>query len=222
MADGHIAVTEGAGKNLQTFENTVGGVDVHSEAVSLTDTSGAPITTLPISAASLPLPALASTSTKQSDGTQKTQVVDGGGNVIAATANALNVSVQNTSVTVTGTIATNESPDGTSTYAPTNATSTAYEASHVIKGSAGVLFAVTGFNSSASDQFIQIHDASVLPANGVAPVITFLLRASRNFSISFGGKFGRFFATGIVICNSSTGPTKTIGASDCWFDAQFK
>lgn len=37
--------------------------------------------TQPISAASLPLPALAATSTKQSDGTQKTQVVDGSGNV---------------------------------------------------------------------------------------------------------------------------------------------
>jgi len=35
----------------------------------------------PISAASLPLPALAATSTKQSDGSQKTQIVDGSGNV---------------------------------------------------------------------------------------------------------------------------------------------
>lgn len=40
--------------------------------------SGTPV---PISAASLPLPALAATSTKQSDGTQKSQVVDGSGNV---------------------------------------------------------------------------------------------------------------------------------------------
>lgn len=47
----------------------------------------------PISAVSLPLPALASTSTKQSDGSQKSQIVDGSGNVIAATANALNVNV---------------------------------------------------------------------------------------------------------------------------------
>lgn len=37
--------------------------------------------TQPVSATSLPLPALAATSTKQSDGTQKTQVVDGSGNV---------------------------------------------------------------------------------------------------------------------------------------------
>ena len=49
---------------------------------------------LPISAASLPLPALAATSTKQSDGSQKTQVVDGAGNVIGSTGNALDVNIK--------------------------------------------------------------------------------------------------------------------------------
>jgi hypothetical protein len=39
---------------------------------------------VPISAASLPLPTLAATSTKQSDGTQKTQIVDGAGAVISS------------------------------------------------------------------------------------------------------------------------------------------
>lgn len=50
--------------------------------------------TSPVSAASLPLPALASTSTKQSDGSQKTQIVDGSGNVIGATSNALDVNIK--------------------------------------------------------------------------------------------------------------------------------
>jgi len=50
--------------------------------------------TQPISAASLPLPASAATSTKQSDGTQKTQVVDSVGNVIGATSNALDVHIK--------------------------------------------------------------------------------------------------------------------------------
>lgn len=56
--------------------------------------------TQPISAASLPLPTSAATSTKQSDGSQKTQIVDGSGNVIGSTSNALNVNVSSGTVTV--------------------------------------------------------------------------------------------------------------------------
>lgn len=55
----------------------------------------------------LPLPALASTSTKQSDGSQKTQVVDGSGNVIGATANAMDVNIKSNASS--GTISTNNS-----------------------------------------------------------------------------------------------------------------
>lgn len=49
--------------------------------------------TQPVSAAALPLPALAATSTLQTSGAQKTQIVDGGGAVIGATGNALNVQI---------------------------------------------------------------------------------------------------------------------------------
>lgn len=48
----------------------------------------------PISASSLPLPTSAATSTKQSDGSQKTQVVDGSGNVIGSTSNALDINIK--------------------------------------------------------------------------------------------------------------------------------
>lgn len=42
------------------------------------------------------------TATKQSDGSQKTQVVDGSGNVVGSTGNALNVNITNASIATTG------------------------------------------------------------------------------------------------------------------------
>jgi hypothetical protein len=210
--------------------------------------------TVQISAVALPLPTLAATSTKQSDGTQKSQVVDGVGNVIGATANALDVNIKSSTsigvtgpltdtqlrasavpvsgpltdtqlrasaVPVSGTVATNELPDATATYAPLNSTSTGYENGRLVKATAGVLFSLTVFNSRSSGQFIQIHDSAVIPVNGTIPKMVMFVNSNQQLSLDFG-KFGRFFANGIVVCNSSTGQTKTTASSDCWIDAQYK
>lgn len=101
-----------------------------------------------------------------------------------------------------------------------NVTTTAYAASLVVSSTPKARLAgLSGYNSKTSTQFIQIHDAASLPANTAVPVVVFEAAASSKFAIDFGPN-GRTFDTGIVVCNSSTGPTKTIGSADCWFDVQ--
>ena len=99
-----------------------------------------------------------------------------------------------------------------------NSSTAAYAASLVVSKSPAYLCGVTVYNSSASTQFIQLHDAASLPANGVAPKLFFEIQPSSSRLIEFLRP--REFDTGIVVCNSSTGPTKTIGSADCWFDVQ--
>lgn len=125
----------------------------------------------------------------------------------------ISASVQAIATSIAGTITTNLS-------AATNASTTAYATNLVIKASAGTLYGLSGYNSKATGQFIQLHDAASLPADTAVPKIVIYVQPSSPFSIDFGAR-GRAFGAGMVICNSSTGPTKTVGSADIWVDAQY-
>jgi len=99
-----------------------------------------------------------------------------------------------------------------------NAKTTAYAASKICSAAPAYLCGITVYNSKASSQFIQIHDAASLPSDTAVPELFFEILPSTSKMIEFLRP--REFATGIVVCNSSTGPTKTIGSADCWFDVQ--
>lgn len=119
-----------------------------------------------------------------------------------------------------GNISTTELPSSSSVTVPPNVTSSTYENAHLIKSQACNLFSLNGYNSGP-DQFILLIDSASAAAEGAVPVLPIFVPAQSSFSYS-AGKYGRPFANGLYICNSSTGPTKTIGATDCWFDVQVK
>lgn len=96
----------------------------------------------------------------------------------------------------------------------------AYAASGVIKGSAGSFYGLFGYNSKVSDQYLQLHDAASLPADAAVPVAVIKIPAESTFSIDCETA-GIAFTTGIVWCNSSTAPTKTIGSADVFLTALY-
>ncbi len=99
-----------------------------------------------------------------------------------------------------------------------NANSRAVANSLIVSQSPSLLCGFTV--SSIAAQFIQIYDASAVPAEATVPLIVFSVPATSVLPVAFV-PYPRSFRNGIVICNSSTQHTKTIGSADCIFDVQF-
>src|SRR5690348_17286280 len=99
---------------------------------------------------------------------------------------------------------------------PANKSSLAYVASFVVKSGPALLFGFTVYSSKASAQFIQWFDAATVPADGVVPAGVISIAATSDREMLWIPP--RTFNTGIVLCNSSTGPTKTLASADCFFD----
>jgi hypothetical protein len=102
---------------------------------------------------------------------------------------------------------------------PLNSPSRTLEASRVIKTGVGILYGLTVTNTKASAQFFQVFDAATVPADGAVPLLSKSVPAGDAVGIDWVP--GRTFRVGIVVCNSSTSATKTVGSADCLFDVQF-
>jgi hypothetical protein len=117
--------------------------------------------------------------------------------------------------------ALNSTDDAVQAYPPATAltvATTAYAASLIAKTAPGTLVSLHIYNSKASAQFIQIHNSTTLPADTAVPLMTLTVAASSNLVVTLP-LAGLPCTAGIVICNSSTGPTKTIGSADVYITA---
>ena len=107
---------------------------------------------------------------------------------------------------------------------PLNVSSNGLEAFHVVKSGPGTLFGFQVLSTLAAAQFVQLFDArgsaDAIPPDGAVPVAVFAIAASGNLPLYYGPT-GRAFREGIIICNSTTAATKTLGAANCFFDVQY-
>lgn len=97
----------------------------------------------------------------------------------------------------------------------------AYANSLTVWNAPGVLISLIGYNSKTSAQWVQVHDDAAVPPETAVPVYTFRVEESSNFFLEVPIT-GVPMSQGIMICNSSTGPTKTIGAADCFFTVVYR
>lgn len=98
----------------------------------------------------------------------------------------------------------------TKRYPTTGANAAANSA--VVTTSPARLYSVSGYSSGAA--YILIFDAASLPADATTALLTLVVNAGQFY---FDLQDGLPMTTGIVVCNSSTAVTKTIGLADTQF-----
>lgn len=141
-----------------------------------------------------------------------TTAVTGNVTVVQPTGTNLHTVIDSGAITVT--------PGGAAPLSLSRNSSAALEASHIIKASPGTFYGVIGYNSKVTAQFVQIFNSATVPVDTTVPIYTIAVAAQSNFSLDLS-TFGDFFSAGIVITNSSTAASKTIGSADCFFTNLF-
>lgn len=103
---------------------------------------------------------------------------------------------------------------------PRNAFTPALSNSLVAFTGQGRVLGISISSTKAAAQFIQVFNASTLPADGAVPILSIDIGSAVAKGIAFD-PFGRWFTIGCIVCNSSTQGTKTIGSADTLFDVQY-
>lgn len=83
------------------------------------------------------------------------------------------------------------------------------------------LIGFTVYSSKNANQFVLVFDSATIPADNAVPLFVLPI-LTQNQTSAYYGHEGRVFYQGIVVCNSTTDTTKTIGSKDCFIDVQWK
>lgn len=102
---------------------------------------------------------------------------------------------------------------------PLNYASKKLEASAVVKTGDGWLYGFTITNTNAAIRFVQVFDAPSVPADGAVPLLAKSVPAGD--AVGFSWLPPRRFEAGLILCNSTTQGSKTLGSADSLFDAQY-
>jgi hypothetical protein len=222
--EGAWTVTANAGTNLNTsalaletggnLATLAGTVAAGKVAVSGTFWQ----TTQPVSAASLPLPSGAATSANQSTiitdlgaiNTTLGSPLQAGGNVAVTSLPAVPAGTN-----VIGGVL--PAPSSSSSIAITPGSSSALEASHVLKASAGNLYSLYVMTTSTAG-YLMTFNAISAPSNGaVTPVECIPVLASSYAIVDFADAPPDRYSTGIVAVFSTTGPFTLTTSATAFF-----
>jgi len=99
--------------------------------------------------------------------------------------------------------------------------STALEASHVIYAGDAILYGLLAVSTNIAEQNILIFDSATVPVDTTMATFAKVVGGESNVEFDFGAA-GVRCPHGIAVCNSTTIPTKTIGAADCAFVAVYR
>jgi hypothetical protein len=103
---------------------------------------------------------------------------------------------------------------------PVNANPLVLSSSYLVCQGGSTLLGLVVYNSDASTTYVQVFDASSLPAEGDVPYMVWALPTLSTLSLSWMPQ-GRRFDRGCWIVNSSTDTTKTLGGAYLLIDAQY-
>jgi hypothetical protein len=92
----------------------------------------------------------------------------------------------------------------------------AYTNELVVATTPSKLYAVTGYNSGPA-QFIEVFETNKPPVTGATPVFSIPVSSGQYFDLDFS-YYGADLDS-IVICNSSTANTLTLGSLNCGIQA---